>query len=191
MNVQAIETEYKGYRFRSRLEARWAVFFDALGIPWEYEKEGYDLGEAGYYLPDFWLPEQGIWIEIKPATYSESGEIEWPDSSKQRALEEATGIQVVTLCGTPGLAELYEPYRPYEGFIMGDFSYYWCECPGCGALGIQFDGRSARNHHHPDCTADTGDKGYNRDSPRLLAAYTAARSARFEHGQVGAPHQWK
>lgn len=27
---QVIETEYKGYRFRSRLEARWAVFFDTL-----------------------------------------------------------------------------------------------------------------------------------------------------------------
>ena len=32
---KAIETKYKGFRFRSRLEARWAVFFDALGIEWE------------------------------------------------------------------------------------------------------------------------------------------------------------
>ena len=53
MVIKAIETVYKGYRFRSRLEARWAVFFDALGIEWEYEKEGYDLGELGWYLPDF------------------------------------------------------------------------------------------------------------------------------------------
>ena len=30
--IKAIETYYKGYRFRSRLEARWAVFFDAAGI---------------------------------------------------------------------------------------------------------------------------------------------------------------
>lgn len=43
MSIQAIETVYKGYHFRSRLEARWAVFFDTLGIEWEYEKEGYDL----------------------------------------------------------------------------------------------------------------------------------------------------
>jgi nucleoside 2-deoxyribosyltransferase len=66
MNIKPIETLYKGYRFRSRLEARWAVFFDALGIKWEYEKEGYDLGEVGWYLPDFWLPEQQKWVEIKP-----------------------------------------------------------------------------------------------------------------------------
>lgn len=63
--IKAIETEYNGYRFRSRLEARWAVFFDALGIEYEYEKEGYDLGELGWYLPDFWLPKLEMFIEIK------------------------------------------------------------------------------------------------------------------------------
>ena len=42
-------------RFRSRLEARWAVFFDACGVAWEYEPEGYDLGGGLCYLPDFLL----------------------------------------------------------------------------------------------------------------------------------------
>jgi len=50
---KAIETEYNGYRFRSRLEARWAVFFDALGIDYEYEPEGYGLESGKKYLPDF------------------------------------------------------------------------------------------------------------------------------------------
>src|SRR5262245_46962536 len=45
--LEPIETRYKGYRFRSRLEARWAVFFDAQGIKWEYEPQGYDFGELG------------------------------------------------------------------------------------------------------------------------------------------------
>lgn len=53
--IRAIQTEYKGYLFRSRLEARWAVFFDACGVDWEYEPEGYDLGNGLYYLPDFLL----------------------------------------------------------------------------------------------------------------------------------------
>ena len=53
--MKAIQTEYKGYLFRSRLEARWAVFFDACGVRWEYEPEGYDLGDGIYYLPDFLL----------------------------------------------------------------------------------------------------------------------------------------
>lgn len=53
--IKPIETVYKGYRFRSRLEARWAVFFDALGIEWEYEPEGFVLPNGMKYLPDFRL----------------------------------------------------------------------------------------------------------------------------------------
>ena len=63
--IKPIETRYKGYRFRSRLEARYAVFFDALGVKWEYEKEGYKLPH-GCYLPDFWLPEWTVFFEVKP-----------------------------------------------------------------------------------------------------------------------------
>lgn len=72
--IPAIQTKYKGYHFRSRLDARWAVFFDACGVRWEYEKEGYDLSDyseeigdfqLGRYLPDFYLPELKTWVEIK------------------------------------------------------------------------------------------------------------------------------
>ncbi len=68
--IKAIETEYKGYRFRSRLEARWAVFFDELGLRYEYEPEGFELSDGTWYLPDFrvWTPQnQPIWYEVKPA----------------------------------------------------------------------------------------------------------------------------
>ena len=51
--MRAIETVYNGYRFRSRLEARWAVFFDALGVEYEYEPEGYIVENNFCYLPDF------------------------------------------------------------------------------------------------------------------------------------------
>jgi hypothetical protein len=40
---RAKETRYRGCRFRSRIEARWAVFFDTLGIKWWYEPEGFSL----------------------------------------------------------------------------------------------------------------------------------------------------
>ena len=52
--IKAIPTEYKGYLFRSRLEARWAVFFDAMGIEYEYESEGLVLSDGSWYLPDFY-----------------------------------------------------------------------------------------------------------------------------------------
>ena len=63
--MKAIQTEYKGYLFRSRLEARWAVFFDCLGIEWEYEPEGIVLSNGNYYLPDFYLITFHCYFEVK------------------------------------------------------------------------------------------------------------------------------
>lgn len=65
--IKPIETLWKGYRFRSRLEARWAVFFETLGIRWQYETQGFQLGDGSAYLPDFYLPDQKTYVEIKPA----------------------------------------------------------------------------------------------------------------------------
>lgn len=62
--IKPIETEYAGCRFRSRLEARWAVFFDRAEIRWEYELQGYQIN-GRRYLPDFWLPELAYWVEVK------------------------------------------------------------------------------------------------------------------------------
>src|SRR6267143_803350 len=61
---KAIETIHSGYKFRSRLEARWSVFFETLGIEYRYEPEGFDLNGT-WYLPDFYLPKLDHWIEIK------------------------------------------------------------------------------------------------------------------------------
>lgn len=71
--INAIETNYAGCRFRSRLEARWAVFFDHLGIRWEYEPQGFELtwrlhngaDTPLWYLPDFYLPDERLWVEVK------------------------------------------------------------------------------------------------------------------------------
>lgn len=82
MSIQAIQTRYAGHHFRSRLEARWAVFFDALGLDWVYEGEGYVVGigidaataaengveafeDKRYYLPDFYLPGLDLFAEVK------------------------------------------------------------------------------------------------------------------------------
>lgn len=65
-----IPTRYGGCFFRSRLEARWAVLFDYLGLRWLYEYEGFELGALGRYLPDFWFPDLTCWGEVKPKTFT-------------------------------------------------------------------------------------------------------------------------
>lgn len=62
--IRALTTRYGGRRYRSRVEARWAVFLDACGIAFAYEADGYAL-PSGPYLPDFWLTDFQVFLEIK------------------------------------------------------------------------------------------------------------------------------
>ena len=75
MKNRAIKTHYADCRFRSRLEARWAVFFDALKIKWQYEPEGYILPNGRWYLPDFYLPQVWMFAEVKPDKFSPAEEL--------------------------------------------------------------------------------------------------------------------
>lgn len=58
--IKPIQTEYKGTQFRSRIEAKWAAFFDGIEWPWRYE--AIDLE---WYIPDFYLPGHNIYVEVK------------------------------------------------------------------------------------------------------------------------------
>ena len=158
---RAIETVYKGYRFRSRLEARWAVFFDKLGIKYEYEKEGFDLGEHGRYLPDFWLPKMGIWCEVK----SSEG-FDEVASKKLIALVQHTGWPALAVAGMPHERSmvLRSDRADFVEFRMGlslDFCYepllVFCDWPGRPASW----------------------------SIAITSAEDAAKSARFEFGESG------
>lgn len=157
-SLKAIETQYKGYRFRSRLEARWAVFCDVLGLRYEYEPEGFDL-DGTWYLPDFkathgviacppdfvdeewavmeWNPSDcEDWIEVKPA-----GAIE--DEAIRRAdlLAEASGRRVYLLAGEPyeGAYAARVCYGSQYGLRSARMRYLWSECPVCGTVDLQQD----------------------------------------------------
>lgn len=111
--IKAIETHWRGHRFRSRLEARWAVFFDVLGVPWEYEPQGFVLGGTPY-LPDFWLPSLGLWVEVK-ATGRDTRE----DWELCRRLCVDTGSDVMMVFGHLGPVEMRSPasHRP-AGYML-------------------------------------------------------------------------
>lgn len=100
MTIKAIETTYNGYKFRSRLEARWALFFDELGIEYQYEMEGFELAGGVWYLPDFWLPYLNVWVEVKPPNHEES--IGMENGLKILALARQSGHPVVVTNGDPG-----------------------------------------------------------------------------------------
>ena len=175
----AIETEYNGVRFRSRAEARWAVFFDTAGIRWEYEPEAYTNGSKRY-LPDFWLPDLGWFVEVKsPIGY---------DADKVRIVVDATGKPLLVVHSDPAApwASVTE-YTPKgavtcptcpiatEGPDASNTPYWFCQCPECGKIGIAFDGRAERI----ECGCTLPDKTYTGHSPTLHKAYSAAKAYRF------------
>ena len=103
--IKPIETVYNGYRFRSRLEARWAVFFDAAGVEYEYEPEGYVLNDGTNYLPDFYLPGLQLFVEIKPFLKDLSWEERLPIIEEQddlcRRFRDSIGKAIFLVHGTP------------------------------------------------------------------------------------------
>ena len=199
--LKPIETLYRGHRFRSRLEARWAVFFDALGLRWEYEVEGYELSDGTRYLPDFLVKTpQGadLWIEIKPS--STDGDDKF--SKFEDALSETEGW------GRDGL-------YPRAALVSGT-PLQWLEndrffCPRCGQP-AHLSWQRTDSSYCQECDFETpggGDndsesngvmgitwtpcKGsvrvewpeLNRFHQIVTAAATKAQRARFEFGEEG------
>lgn len=185
--IKAIETRYKGHRFRSRLEARWAVFFDALGIPWHYELEGFELSNGTRYLPDFWLPTVnsrsidscGLHVEIKPATPHQG------DLIKAATLASDTAGTVAILTGWVGSgtsrrSRFYEySHRPVYECVMSDESMVFMQCHSCSELKYEFWLASY-------CVCNSCGKEASPFHPRLTRASVAAQSAQFEFGEPGA-----
>lgn len=74
--IKPIQTFYDGHLFRSRLEARWAVFCNAGGIKYDYEPEGFTLSNGSKYLPDMYFPDFDMYVEIKRDTAEGIADVE-------------------------------------------------------------------------------------------------------------------
>jgi len=246
---RALQTRYAGYRFRSRLEARWAVFFDAMKIPWLYESQGYYIAGRSY-LPDFFLPDCGTWVEVK----GDEGELDHSlmltaaERLPEKKCKQEPGPRLLILGPIPeppATGDLgwigIDVVTFWRGEVQdGDCSFactvrrgYWeCECgwrlegdsdigpgdlckhlsafaPQCTMTTVSevavVDGwwgfgryreamrpRMLANTSYATPVADNGGEWlepaldpYEDVSPDLAAAYLAARSARFEHGERG------
>lgn len=141
--IDAIPTVYGGTTFRSRLEARWATFLDSHHITWQYEPETIALPSGSVYVPDFWLPELGTWIEVK-------GEgIPRIEKAIELGQTRACDRETTCTCAWPGgeLVLIGHPPKPYD--LLRD--------PKMRGVHYIAAGNVARRHGgHPNWSTATG-----------------------------------
>lgn len=210
--IKPIQTYYNGYWFRSRLEARWAVFFDAMGIEYRYEDEGYTYWDDRYqWLPDFTLPEyDNLLVEVKGGD----------DALKKDWERLAMAIDYLNTPASNGLLILGDIPNPNDiGFgSVPVFSYLeWSEGIKCDfaafldrfnkknrfikGIDTVFESTYGYNWRKfekaftsgegdmPKCVSTkykmlTKDEMYSLKFEKLSKAYRIARQARFEHGET-------
>lgn len=208
-HIKAIETTYKGYRFRSRLEARWAVFFDTLGIPWKYENEGYEK-EVGTvqgartmrYLPDFFLPCRwggGMFVEVKGD--KDALKKNWQDNALMHDYDNIlpdfhdsvgksnAGLLLLSDIPEASQAKIYfHSVLQHDKGLVKSYAFF----NGIELSVVQRSSLSDMLDVSPVYGLDSSERDWGIDTkqvsatryyPRVVEAYAAARGARFEHGE--------
>ncbi len=183
-NGISMPTKWNGITFRSRLEARWAVFFDSLkpSIEYLYEPELIQT-PWGPYLPDFYLPAiNTFWIvKGQPIEKDEIEKVFWIG-------ERGFGVCIHEGQIPIGLDHEYMDHRSaaggylFHGYVDEDSNganwdntAVFCQCHQCGKYGVEFDGRTDRICRHEG----HGDKGYG-DTKNIRNALDLARNHRFD-----------
>lgn len=186
--IKPIETIYNGYRFRSRLEARWAVFFDAIDADWEYEPEGFVLENGMYYLPDFLIhnnkgrgPSE-LWIEVKnPYNFSEEDKTKvntFANPAYMGYVDDNTRA-ILVVGNIPNIGKDdslstnidYDEDKKIFSLELVDGDYF-------PAIPAKYKGGGF-------CLLDgNNNQGDDVDEEGTKYAYDVARQARFEHGET-------
>jgi hypothetical protein len=181
--IKAIPTRYNGIFYRSRLEGRWAIFFNILGINTLYEYEGYDLDGINY-LPDFYLPDLDCYVEIKGLKPSRE------EQYKAYKLSELSHKVVHIFSGSvpnPGIETWNDcrfetftfDYKNKENNLRGQMYlkdiYALNRCPVCQEFGFSVRGLTSK------LPCGCVKRGSTKLDKLVAKAYKAARSARFEY----------
>jgi len=186
LGIKPIETLYRGYKFRSRLEARWAVFFDTLGFKYEYEKEGFELSTGERYLPDFYLPEDKLWVEVKG---------DQPNSKYVKMLKsfsDQLGSALLLAVGIPGENQIqilaYDTCDSgagnYDGYVdIVAAKKGRLQLVTCSDSRVVWD-RTIYSDEFFECDLDVSYLPNRVMFHSVAKAVDAAKSARFEFGET-------
>lgn len=178
--MNAIETTYRGYKFRSRLEAKWACVFDQIKWKWEYEPVDLDG-----YIPDFYVDfgRDQFFIEIKPSMKAE--DLDSAYEKAERAIQHQARILVLGgSIGSPSSdQQRWELVALMEaGFECGGTDdVYLAGCPTCRRhVPLTMYGQWG----FPCCSSDThaDHKHYNYELPADVVGIERAWA--FAHNET-------
>lgn len=170
--TESVPTDYAGIRFRSRLEARWAVFLATAGIEWRYEPRTLAIHVPRRHrlipwLPDFWLPHSAQLAEVKGFMYADG-------FRRIRDIAHGTKYDVVILGHIPGPFDTRWPIQlhNYKGEYAPHGLYALPWSPGVSLL--------TRAIRERDFTPELLVKGYPTVPPEWSEEpLEAARRYRF------------
>lgn len=179
---RGLQTPWGGITYRSRNEARHAVFFHHLGILGDYEPQGYVALDIAY-LPD-WLLFAAlgpIWVESKPALEADiDGVGRWRKFASVRPRPDIT--RAALLVGQPAI-------EPENIVIGGDESadspsagpwetddFAWRPCPAGIHFDLVYPGHFRSKFAEDGCPPDPG----NRGEERIAEAVSIALSEKFD-----------
>lgn len=176
VDLTPIKTVYNGYLFKSKLEAKWAAFFDSMGIAFEYEPDAFAVN-GGWYTPDFYVPElyigntdvRGAYVEIKPISW----EFDMDYYKKMSAA--LRNKNLVLFAGEP--YDFAIPYWESQGHayrVCPEWAKHQAlaYCEDCNDLGLQYLEESRKCCPYCDSM---------RNGQTVFSAAVAARQKKFFH----------
>lgn len=197
--VRGIPTTYNGTKFRSRLEGRWAAFFDLIGWRWIYEPF-----DTAHWIPDFLIQGASpLLIEVGPCDL-------WSDYSTKAEKAIAAFPPVNAYCEridhdtccheddfvvstVPDRTSLVlgnfpivdSPVGPAAGLITSDGTWFWTDaaiwgqCPTCDTVCVT---HATGIYNHWPCGHHTGgDYGRSISEASIVTTWNQAAN----------PVQWK
>lgn len=136
--MKAKPTYYSGQFFRSKLEARWAYFFNLVGVKYTYEPKKFylkDIKKA--YIPDFYLKDLDIYLEVKGDLFTE-----YFDITNPLAFEKINSFRklhpIVTFIGSLGEQESFALSGMFNSAHHDSIGVKFNQCFECFAVSLSY-----------------------------------------------------
>lgn len=171
--LTAKRTIFDGHLYKSRLEARWAVFFKHIGLPYLYEVETFDL-DGTTYTPDFLLPTLNLWVETKGDLVSDEAGIAMINKCERLAVQSQRPALLVFHDPLDSRCALFS----VRGRMFSDAGFQACPTCGRATVGV----RTSTGLHTLCQSLHDDDSDIPFDASRLL--HTAAIAARQREFRV-------